>query len=74
MTLEIEKNIAIPPISRRRREIKYRFAEMQIGDSLFDTTKRGHSLRNAASQWAKDHGVKFTSRRMDGGVRVWRVA
>ena len=70
--LEIEKDVPLPSKGKDGRATKYRFAEMQVGDSLFDP-KGGKGLRNAACQWARKNGVKFTSRKMDGGVRVWRI-
>jgi hypothetical protein len=63
------------PLGRIGRVSKYPFASLGVGDSF---EIRGadlvHSLRCAASQYARRHGVRFATRAVPGGVRVWRVA
>lgn len=60
----------------------YPFAAMQVNDSfMVDTEDDAHakkvstSIGASARNFARNnHGVKFTVRRVDGGVRCWRVA
>lgn len=78
--IKIEKNIPIAPkrAPGRPSKSKYPFNEMEIGDSFFvsgitlstiNCTVRKFRMRNA-----RNDGLKFTVRAVDGGFRVWRVA
>lgn len=74
MTFKIIKNAPPPPSSRVGR-IKYPFDEMEVGDAFDVPLKSGDRIRAAASQWGKDHGKKFTIRKIDAETfRVWRIA
>jgi hypothetical protein len=68
--MEIEKGIPIPI---KRSEL---FRSMERGDSiLFKPQTEGEwpSIRSACITYSID-GVKFIARRVDDGLRVWRVA
>lgn len=55
----------------------YPFGSMEVGQSFFvqtEDTKKFASLRNSATSRGKKLGMKFVTRQMDGGIRVWRVA
>ena len=65
---EIEKNVPIPP-RKGGKTGKYPWRELKCGDSFF-VPKRKHV--DPPSDMKKQ-GYQFTFRRMDGGVRVWRV-
>jgi len=69
MSIEIEKMVAIP-----ESKPKYPYEDMKIGDSFF--VKGGNIQTIANSNWRKGKalGMKFISRRVDDGVRVWRTA
>jgi len=63
----IERGVPIPECKRGRGPQRvYPYHLMQIGDSFFVPNKKtiGVSIP----------GKKFTSRAVDGGVRVWRIA
>lgn len=67
---EIIKGAPIP----LRRNAKYPFDKMEIGDSFLvpggkDTTVRGPSIG-----YSKRHGGKFAIHVVKGGVQVWRTA
>jgi hypothetical protein len=74
----IEKGVSIP--RRARRERLYPLAEMEINDSFLvpgDDAKRlqnlvCHSVRYFR-RTAAGAGKKFITRRVEGGLRVWRV-
>jgi len=74
--MKIEKNI---PMERDQaggagRPPKYPFANMEIGDSIFvEGAKIPCKEYIAAQQFASRHGWKFSGRRIDGGVRIWRI-
>jgi len=69
MSIEIEKRVAIP-----ESKPKYPYDEMKVGDSFF--VEGGNIQTIANSNWRKGKllGMKFISRRVDDGVRVWRTA
>lgn len=68
MDFKIEKGL---PIEKWNRESKYPFREMEVGDSFVAP----ESLRFKASQYGKNLGMKFSTRKLpDGTVRIWRIA
>ncbi len=65
----IDKTIPIPT---QRRQCKYPFGEMGIGDSFFAENKNAVT---AAYVWAGRHpDVKFVTRAEADGARIWRRA
>lgn len=76
MTIKIEKGVAL--IGPRR---KYPFEKMEVGDSFFVPNVPSRSLRkdyaritaavSGAHKMFRDQ--RFATRRVDGGVRVWRT-
>lgn len=72
----IEKDIPLP-VSRavgRPRGSKYPVVHMQVGDSFVVPGRSQKQVSAAVRTEAKKHGVKLSTRKLDGGVRVWRVA
>lgn len=69
----IEKNIPIPAAYDRVH--KWPFANMEVGDSFLvdfsEATRR--KLCTASSYYGKRRGKKFSIRKLDNGIRVWRV-
>ena len=70
----IEKSIPVPLGAGRQGGVLYPFRDMDIGDSIFvagqaSTDGAACSARNLAQR----SGLKFTSRTVDGGVRIWRI-
>lgn len=70
--IKIEKDIPLPH-ARYEREI-FPFKELQVGDSFFVPQDHlsFYSVRSLATI-NKTIEKKFTCRRCEGGVRVWRV-
>lgn len=69
---KIEKNIPIPD---KLFQSKYPYAKMEIGDSfLIKTSKTIEQTNSSTSYAAKRLNMKFTSRTVDGGIRIWRKA
>lgn len=74
MSYKIEKNIQIP----LKRTRKYPFDEMEVGDSFMIegyTPKKIVSITSSANSFCKTHrnGWKFTVRKIEGDIRIWRV-
>lgn len=70
----IEKDIPIPA-SRKpgRNGDKYAILmDMTTGDSVLVTGVKAASVAHQALLIGKDTGYKFTTRPVEGGVRVWR--
>lgn len=67
----IEKNIPVPDWRVRAR---YPFKDMQVGDSFLIPQGDRKKVYPAASAAGARHGKKFAVRKVDDGVRVWRVA
>jgi hypothetical protein len=76
--IKIDKNVPIPAIGKQD---KYPFAEMQIGDSFFlpcdsknEYKIRGQVLHHAKLRLKTTPDFAITTRKCDGGLRVWRVS
>lgn len=66
----IDKNIPAP-ISRYA---KYPFSKMEVGDSVFFAGEgHGSNCVHAAKRYFKRSNKKMTSRKEDGGIRIWRL-
>lgn len=67
---KIEKDVPVPS-----RKGIYPFDDMTVGDSILVTgaKKDFHRARNASSVYGKRHGLKFETRTVDGGLRIWRT-
>jgi hypothetical protein len=73
-SFQIESGVPVPAAKPGTRQ--FPFAEMQVGDSFFVSGGNKAEIRasQAAYQYAKVHGVKFTTGAVEGGRRIWRVA
>ncbi|MET3414792.1 hypothetical protein [Methylobacterium sp. 1030] len=71
----IETGIPIPPRAYNYGDKKkYPLGELEINQSFF-VPGLSENIRSAVANYAKNHpGKTFTSRFMDGGVRVWRTS
>ena len=72
--MKIEKGILPPPVSVKSN---YSFDAMEVNDSVFIAGEMmGSQCRaaHAARLEGRKHGRKFTTRSIDGGVRIWRIA
>ena len=71
-----EINIPVPPVQTAGgRSPKYPFRNMEVGDvkrfiAEDDEIKR---IQRAAAAYARRNHVKFVTRRLPDGVRVWRT-
>ncbi len=76
---KIEKNIAIPSrrmYARGQSAKKYPFEEMKKGDSfMVKTTSKTKiaTVRTYANKIGRKNNLKFVTRRVPGGLRVWKV-
>lgn len=68
--VKYETGVPIPAINREL----YRWKNMNVGNSLFFENANANSIHVVAWKAGKRHGYKFTVRKIDGGVRVWRTA
>jgi len=70
MTIEVEKNIPIPPEKKRN---VYPYKAMEIGESFFIPTGKIQIVCNANYRTGKQLNKKFIARKDKEGVRVWRT-
>jgi hypothetical protein len=73
-SIKIDKGMPIPPPPHK----KYPFDLMEVGDSFFvpageDIERTHNNLRCSALAFGLRRQQRFTTRREDGGVRVWRT-
>ncbi len=72
--IKIDKDIPFRPAIRGKRDSKYPWMEMEIGDSfLFPASLKKSTACNNASFASKSHGKKFVVRKTPEGYRCWRV-
>lgn len=54
---------------------KYPFPEMDVGQSFFIATDlEARKIRRAATAYGSRTGKKFSTRKIKGGYRCWRIA
>ncbi len=79
MTIEIEKNVPVVAPWKTPGVRKCPFGQMKKGDSFFITDdgrgleKLQASLSGSARVYGKRKNTKYVTRRIDGGIRVWRI-
>ena len=75
MVIQIEKNIPVNRFLKRSLKHKYPFAELDLWDSFYVEldAQEINVLRVLAWRFAKQTGWKFVTKKVDAGVRVWRV-
>ena len=73
---KIEAGIAIPSANRYKggRKSKYPFADLKVGESFLVPSKTTMSFGATVQTARKRTGFTFTTRNVDGGVRIWRTA
>lgn len=73
--MKIDKDIPIP--STRKWKGKYNFDLLNdSGDSIFidiNPSVTYSNIRQAAYQFSRSNGFKVVTRKMEDGVRIWRV-
>lgn len=76
MTYVIEKGVPIPQDRGQGHRTGFSRAlrALEVGDSMLvpEMTQNGVSAR--ASSLSKITGQKFITRRVEGGIRIWRVS
>jgi hypothetical protein len=72
---KIDKNVPMPATRSAGRHATFPWRSMEIGDSFFVTPDQIPSKYVSRRAWAasKLTGLKFITRRSDGGARVWRA-
>jgi len=70
MTIEVEKNIPIPPEKKRN---VYPYKIMECGESFFIPQGKIQIVCNANYRTGKQLSKKFIARKDKEGVRVWRT-
>lgn len=74
-SVEIESDIPVPASYTNGRPASYPFRKMEVGQSIFipsdevlpqQAAKRAYTAGRRA-------GFRFTCRKVEGGVRIWRV-
>jgi hypothetical protein len=70
---KIDKDVPVP----EKFTSKYPFGDMEVNDSFFveGTDKKTMRRLIGASNWASKRypATRYSVRKVDGGVRVWRI-
>ena len=67
---KIEKGIQVPG----NNQTKYPFRDMDVGDSFVVPSELRTRVAVRARQWGVHNNKKFTVRKTDGVIRVFRIA
>jgi len=71
----VEKNVDMPVM--RVTASKYPYDEMEVGDSFMVTSERVSMINTMCGvnkKKGEELGMKFIAKRVEGGVRVWRIS
>ena len=71
--LKIESGIEIPP-PIYNRGLSETLKSMEVGQSVFIEGGTHSKTSSSTSFLRKRYGMRFTTRRQDNGVRIWRIA
>lgn len=74
--MKIEKNIPIPDKMSITKIRTNKWSVLEIGDSiLFENAKEANTILCNIIQWIKrtKRDWKMAQRKVDGGIRIWRV-
>lgn len=71
-TIKVENDIPIPPLSTTSG-VGEALRRIDVGQSVFIRGKSSYQMSGIISPLKKIDGKDFTSRTMDGGVRIWRT-
>ena len=69
-TLEIQKNVQL---TNKTRAYIYPYRDMEVGDSFFVPNGKMGTVNAANYRAYKRLGWKFSARKVEGGIRVWRT-
>ena len=76
--MDIETDVDLPK-RRAGRPPRDPWEKLGVGDSFFvaaswdEYDAVSNKVRASAWNWGKPRGIRFASRRVEGGVRIWRV-
>jgi hypothetical protein len=76
--VKIDKGLPIPDRTKETAS-KYPWRAMEVGDSFLVAQEPGEAIHmardraNKITQYAKRTGRTFCTRKVEGGVRVWRL-
>lgn len=76
MSIQIEKGIPVPT-NAKGAIAKVNRHHMEVGDSYFLAEEKSTAAEtNRTKAWKRLHQPtwKFTHRKVEGGIRVWRIA
>lgn len=78
--MQIDSSVPIPTRKGNSKPWLYPWGSLKVGDSFFvksrpdyDEDKLQKKLSSLGNNHAKKNGVKFTTKKGGGGVRVWRI-
>lgn len=72
MAIKIDTGIPLP--DPKTGGSKYPWKDMDIGHSFFVPEQVTATFKTQITNAQKRTGFRFTSRRVEGGIRVWRIA
>ena len=68
--IKLEDGVPAP----KRVSIGWPHGEMEVGQSFLVTDRTLMAVCNANWRYGKKLNMKFTAKKVEGGIRVWRIA
>ena len=70
--MKVDHNIPLPPRTYGRGK-RYPWKTLGVGDSFLAPKESAASVRQLATRWGKKLEYQFVTRKVPGGIRVWRT-
>lgn len=74
--IKVESGVAMPVTVNHTRGVKYPYETMKVGDSFF-IPGEGKNMQITVCgrnrRVGKRLGARYTAKKVEGGIRVWRV-
>ena len=70
---KIEKGVSLDECYDGGVRISWPWKDMEVGDSVLFGPELAYKAQTRCHVHGKQSGMKFQTRKVDGGIRVWRI-
>jgi len=71
--ITIDTNVPIPT-TKKSGQFMHLLREMKVGDSILVPDRTTAQVSSPIAIVSRERSSKFTSRKAEGGCRIWRIA
>lgn len=73
LDIPLDRGIPMPELSEKRKNSRYPWAAMKVGDSFLFPAKNTRQACFQAAKWHSRDGKEFCVAQTDEGYRCWRT-